>query len=376
MRRTHNVLVFGVVLALVFGLVRASPVQALSCISPPSNIVSWWPGDGNPNDIRDGNHGSLVNGATFAGGRVAQAFSFDGIDDFVNIPDSFTLDAITSTITVDFWVKPSQPDKNVWIFARRDPLASEGFSVLIGPSGEIMINIRTTTSPTPSGTVFWAAPILQFGVWQHVAVTADTSTGQVYLYVDGNNLSLVTIFGPSPITGQFFNVDNLFIGRRQSSLTVEGPVGGGHYVGQVDEVEIFNRALTVSEVQAIFDSGSAGKCKLQVSVDVKPGGVPNSINPGSQGLIPVAVLSTATFNAPSQVNGGSVTFGRTGNEESLAFCNASPEDVNFDGLLDLVCHFFTNQTEFQAGDTQGTLKGLTVDGISFIGVDSVRIVPP
>jgi hypothetical protein len=71
----------------------------------------------------------------------------------------------------------------------------------------------------------------------------------------------------------------------------------------------------------------------------------------------------------------SLTFGRTGHEASLAFCSPSPEDVNADGLLDLVCHFTIQQTGFQPGNTAGVLKGKTIDGTPIEGTDSVRIVP-
>lgn len=112
-----------------------------------------------------------------------------------------------------------------------------------------------------------------------------------------------------------------------------------------------------------------------VNIDIKPGSDHNSINPKSKGKIPVAILSTPTFNAPAEVDTTSLTFGRTGDEPSLAFCNASAEEVNGDGLLDLICHFNTQQTGFQAADTQGVLKGTTVDGTYITWTDSVRIVP-
>jgi hypothetical protein len=114
---------------------------------------------------------------------------------------------------------------------------------------------------------------------------------------------------------------------------------------------------------------------LPLSIDIKPGGFPNSINRKSQGKTPVAILSTPVFNAPTRVLKGSLTFGRTGNEQSLAFCNPGGEDVNGDGLLDLVCHFNTQQTGFQPGDTLGILKGKTKDDVPIKGNDSVRIVP-
>jgi YVTN family beta-propeller protein len=109
-------------------------------------------------------------------------------------------------------------------------------------------------------------------------------------------------------------------------------------------------------------------------IDIKPGGLPNSINPQSNGKTPVAIISTTGFLAPSQVDQSSLTFGHTGNEQSLAFC--SSQDVNRDGILDLVCQFYTSLTAFQPGDTKGILKGKTLVGTPIYGTDSVVIVPP
>ena len=112
---------------------------------------------------------------------------------------------------------------------------------------------------------------------------------------------------------------------------------------------------------------------IPTRLDIRPGDNPNSINPRSRGTIPVAILSTADFDAPFQVDESSLTFGSIGNEDSLDFC-AGSEDVNTDGLLDLVCHFDTQATGFQPGDTAGILMGKTIDGTPIQGGDAVRIV--
>ena len=114
---------------------------------------------------------------------------------------------------------------------------------------------------------------------------------------------------------------------------------------------------------------------IEVSIHIKPEGYPNPINPKSRGKIPVAILSHRGFNAVSVVDITSLTFGRTGDEKSLAFCNAGGEDVNGDGYPDLVCHFATQMTGFICGDTEGKLKGRKRDGIPIKGKDSVKIVP-
>jgi hypothetical protein len=114
---------------------------------------------------------------------------------------------------------------------------------------------------------------------------------------------------------------------------------------------------------------------IDVSIDIKPGSETNPINTKSMGTIPVAILSTADFDAPSMVDKNSLTFGISGEEESLAFCNDGAEDVNEDGLLDLMCHFDTQLALF--GGTRarfGHLKGYTIDGVALKGYDNVTIL--
>jgi prepilin-type processing-associated H-X9-DG protein len=110
-----------------------------------------------------------------------------------------------------------------------------------------------------------------------------------------------------------------------------------------------------------------------VGIDIKPGDTPNSLNPRSHGTTPVAILSDPMFNVPGELDQTSLTFGRTGDEQSLAFCRL--EDTNDDGLLDLLCQFNTEAAGFRQGDTAGILKGVTFTGTHVRGTDSVRIVP-
>jgi ketosteroid isomerase-like protein len=123
------------------------------------------------------------------------------------------------------------------------------------------------------------------------------------------------------------------------------------------------------------DEGETNASIHTVDIDVKPGDYPNSINPKSKGKIPVAILSTQKLHAPDMVNKDSLTFGSAGEEASLAFCNPKGEDINGDGLKDLVCHFYVQDASFQCGDTKGILKGSTVDGTPVEGSDSVMINP-
>ena len=103
-------------------------------------------------------------------------------------------------------------------------------------------------------------------------------------------------------------------------------------------------ALAGSERKIVFwlqgDSGAElrirniiirGRDGVLADLDIKPGDNPNTINAGSRGRIPVAIVSTPDFDAPFDVIQSSLTFGRTGEEESLFFCGGE-EDVDGDEL--------------------------------------------
>jgi uncharacterized repeat protein (TIGR01451 family) len=239
------------------------------CASAPQSIVGWWPGEGNTNDIVGGNNGTRQNGALFGAGKVGQALSLDGADDYVNIPDSASLDAITGAITVEGWINPQIPPSpplggvgagRAAIFARRDPNLKESFELDIRADGRIEVVVGTTNSST---SVFVSSnPVIQYdNQWKHVAATANLATGIAKAYVNGQEVPLSTEFGPTIFTGQLNNVSNLFIGRRQDiSDAGEGAAGAAYYKGLIDEVSLYNRALTASEVQAIYNADAAGKC--------------------------------------------------------------------------------------------------------------------
>ena len=253
-RKIKEALFAGFLLLFVLGFV--SDGRAQSCVAPPAGLVSWWPGDGNANDIAGNNLGTLQNGATYASGKAGQAFSFDGIDDFVQIANASNLQ-ITGAITIDAWIYLRTGTFYPGIVSKGNVgnyLESYGlFTGLWNNTVAFLLN----RDGTPGGrTIVWG-PAIAYNTWTHVAGTSDGTT--MRLYVNGTLAASGSHSGGIHVTA-----DPVLIGKADRTSS-PSPDPDSFLNGDVDEVEIFNRALSASEIHAIFAAGSAGKCKALIS---------------------------------------------------------------------------------------------------------------
>ena len=128
--------------------------------------------------------------------------------------------------------------------------------------------------------------------------------------------------------------------------------------------DVINPRFKLREIEYIFGP-------LPISIDIKPGTFPNTINPRSKGKITVAILTTDTFDATT-VDPSTVLFGVTGTEVSPF--QSALEDVDGDGHLDLVLHFTTQGTGIICGTDSASLTGSTFSGQNFEGADSLVTV--
>ncbi len=104
------------------------------------------------------------------------------------------------------------------------------------------------------------------------------------------------------------------------------------------------------------------------TIDIKPGSYPNVINLGSKGKVPVAILSTKALPATDV------------SPSTVSFAGAPPvmwsfEDVNGDGVPDLVLHYRTQDLNLASDATKACIAGMTTSGTPFEGCDGVKIVP-
>lgn len=223
----------------------ASPA---ACVAPPAGIVAWWPAEDDAKDVIGGHDGTLEGNAGFTAGMVGRAFAFDGATQFVSVSPSTALQLKTG-ITIEGWVRAAGAlTGNAGIAGTWNDNAGAFrtylFWVLGGQTQELVVSsdhasyLRAADpEPFPSDT------------WVHVAATFDGATIRVYRDgVEG---------GSAAMAGQIATNELPFlIGRTEG-----GSQGPNFWKGSIDELAVYDRALTATELAAIHAAGSAGKCQ-------------------------------------------------------------------------------------------------------------------
>jgi chitodextrinase len=226
------------------------------------------------------NHGT-VNGPAWTIGRFGQALSFDGTNDRVSVPDSATLD-LTTGMTLEAWVKPTALG-TAWktvLFKHRNSNATNMVYVLYGNRNTSVPNTEVTV-----GTSVRAAngsSQLPLNVWSHLASTYDGAT--LRLFVNGTQVgSLASTGNIATSTG------DLWIGGNN--------VWSEWFSGAIDEVRVYNRALTAAEIQADMNRAAAP--------DNDPPGIASTTPADAATNVPVSSTVTATFD--EAMNPASIT---------------------------------------------------------------------
>ncbi len=235
-----------------------------NCVVAPTNIVAWWPGDGNTNDFAGTNNATL-SGATYESAVASQGFSFDGINDGVTAANDNALNLATTNehVTIEAWVKPLANTNTYGVMSvvgkRHSPNSSTAYGYeLFLVNGVPGFQIANGTSYAN----FIATGDLRDGGFHHLVVTMNRSaTNGGHIYVDG--VSKLT-FNPTVLTASLSNSAPVRIGvHPQSGFN-------GWYKGVIDEVTLYRRALTNTEVTALYSAGCAGKCKHDLDYDGLP----------------------------------------------------------------------------------------------------------
>jgi len=240
--------------AEVAALLDAGGEGKCKCVDPPQSMVAWWTLDelsgGVSFETVFGNDGTWAGGPTpVVGGMVDAALAFDGIDDFVNVPDNSVLDFGTFDFSIDAWIRTTGVGTQKIVDKRTENSGPIRGYALFTLGGTLWLQMA-------DGGAFsnWDSGFpVNDGNWHHVAVTVDrTSIAGGIFYVDG--LTVGSPFNPVPRSNSLTNDRPLRIGRRSDAA-------GGFFSGDIDEVELFRGVLDPSEVFALWAADSRGKCK-------------------------------------------------------------------------------------------------------------------
>jgi hypothetical protein len=261
----------------------------VGCVAAPANIVGWWRAEGNAADSVGTNNGTLASGATTAAGKVGQAFTFDGVNDSMNVPMSTSLQ-LSSAVTIEFWMK-GDPSNNLATCCQ-GLVTTDMYGIEIAGSG-VHFGVSTdngATTPFPSS----GQVSISTNQWHHIAGTYDGST--IALYVDGVLAASSSHSGALSSNSGFLSIGS------EDGRTGACPscVGTRYFKGLLDEVGIYGRALSSSEIQSLYDAGTAGKCYTASAPAI------SNFSPGS-GQAGSAVVITGT----DLIGASSVTFNGT-----------------------------------------------------------------
>src|SRR5581483_10684350 len=204
----------------------------LGTAATPSGLVAAYAfGEGTGGTTADlsgnGNTATLVNARWVRDGRFGGAIVFNGTSSRVVVPDSPSLD-VTAGMTLEAWVRPAS-------FARSEPVivkdSSSGYAWGLGVANGIATSYARTTSLATAG----GNSSLKTRSWTFVAATYDGTTLRVY--VNGNQTAA------APQTGSLV--------QSNGSLSIGGDsVLGNWFAGAIDNVRIYNRPLSATELSA------------------------------------------------------------------------------------------------------------------------------
>ncbi len=217
-------------------------LSVVECVATPNDLIAWWAGEDNGLNLYGLNDASLQGGLGFIDGIVGRAFDFDGIDDLLSVADTSDLDLSTNDFSIGFWIRPLN-DNTTGVIINK--LMAEGYQVYLN-NGMLGVRLADGTMDLSFDST---APLLQ-ATWYHVMFTLDRDNsvgGKLYL----NGVDVFT-FDPTTVAGSL---------DTNADFTM-----GSALAASLDEVELYRRALSMTEALSIFDANLAGKCTADIAI--------------------------------------------------------------------------------------------------------------
>jgi hypothetical protein len=231
----------------------ASTVESLDPLSEDTTDTLQVLGDSScvatyrfENDETDlsGNYDGTGNEIQYAAGRYGQAASFNGSSSYISGLPTLT-NPSGSSFSVSLWVNTNSTDKNIFGGVVDEPVEYDSiFRIRVNSSGQAFTDYRPSQEAVISTVEINGSTSISDGNWHHIVSIVTDS--QIKLYVDGSEASN----SPKSITGTT-NVTNAVIGALNNRGTIQD-----YLDGKIDQVRIFNKALSASEVTTLYQENS------------------------------------------------------------------------------------------------------------------------
>ena len=215
----------------------------------PNLMAGWWKfdeGSGtDANDSAGSNDGTLYGDPCWVTGKIGDyALDFDGVDDYVRIPDDDSISVGNQDYTISTWINPRSltgPDGGATIVSKVKDDSDKEYRLWIR-DGDLWHEVEKNASNQAAYTT--TAPV-QTDSWQHIAVTFNSSTTTPTLYYNGAVQTSINYIDTLP--DQLNN--DLYIGM------TGGTYQTNEFNGLIDDVRIYDRALTSGEIQQLYQQG-------------------------------------------------------------------------------------------------------------------------
>ena len=215
-------------------------------------LIAYYPFNGNANDESGNNYDGDTTEhapelATDRFGNPNSAYSFDGVDDFIDVPFELEL-RLADPFTISTWI----------YVAENNALGSHVLSKSASSQGHRNYSIELLTDrkvnfifhqyPNDTAVNLLHDAPLSIGLWHQITALHEGTS--IKLYIDNTMVESTTVSTPDVVTTYLDSPQNLAIGR----LNYNGP-DPGHFFGLLDDIHIYNRALTVTEIDSLYHEG-------------------------------------------------------------------------------------------------------------------------
>lgn len=250
------------------------------CLPPPPGLTTWWRAEGDFTDVVAGNNGTNQN-VSFANGKVGQAFVFAAGASALSVPASPTLEIGSGGLSIEAWIQPDA----VALSGLGAPIIewNAGATNLVRFWAGSTLLAGFVDAQGMAHTLRSAPGCLDTNHWQHVAFSYDLASGDAAIYVNGEVAGTTNFGTVPPQTAGAVNLGG-------SAATTN------FFSGLLDEVSLYNRALSPAEILALFNAEQAGKCNVPVAPTVVAPPRDTSVLPGADAGFAVVAAGTAPLS--------------------------------------------------------------------------------